>query len=301
MASAREVKLRIRSVKNIAQVTRALEAVSASYVRTATQAVMATRDYAGRAFNILNSLASQSGDLSRLHPLLQQRPVEHIGMVLISSDRGLAGPYNMNIVGEALNAVETFSQPVRWITIGNKGRDLIYRSGANVVAAFTNYTRPPGIVEIGPIARQVLDDFLNGEVDQVYLAYTDFISTARQIPRVSKLLPFGLGEEDGDGLSEHLADREQGVSLPYIYEPDAEELLNVILPRFTELQIYQALLESLASEHSARMTAMHNATENAGELADGLQLAYNKARQLAITSDMLDIAGGAEALAQASK
>lgn len=297
MPSAREMRLRIRSVKNISQVTRALEAVSASKVRKAQQAVLATRAYAGKAYDILQDLANQPGSMALLHPLLTARPeVKTIAVVLITGDRGLCGAYNSNIVRTAMSFAREQKTPVQFITVGRKGRDLVFRRRGQIVAEFTNLPAAPTALDIAPIARTAIDDFLNGAVDEVYLAYTDFINTLRQEPTVKKLLPFTAGTLSRGGLSDRLDGHAAPKPLPFIYEPNAAELLNVIVPRFAQLQMLQAVLESLASEHSARMVAMRNATDSAEELIGTLTLDYNKARQLAITSDLLDIVGGAEAL-----
>ncbi|HKZ70000.1 MAG TPA: ATP synthase F1 subunit gamma [Anaerolineales bacterium] len=294
MASVREMRLRIRSVKNIAQVTRALEAVSASKVRKAQQAVLATRAYANKAKEILADLSNQPGSVALLHPLLNARPeVKAIDIILITGDRGLAGAYNANIVREAFLFSREQSVPVRWVTVGRKGRDLTFRRRGNIVAEFTNLSAAPTALEIAPIARTAIDDFLSGAVDEVYIAYTDFVNTLKLIPTVRKILPF-TAESVG-------AESSMASKLPFIYEPSAGELLNVIVPRFAQLQVLQAVLESLASEHSARMVAMRNATDNAQDLIGTLTLDMNKARQLAITSDLLDIAGGAEAMAKAAQ
>lgn len=299
MPNTREMRLRIRRVKNIAQVTRALEAVSASRVRRAQEAVTASRAYAGKAFEVLQHLALQPGSTQRLHPLLAEREqVRAIDLLMISSDRGLAGAYNMNITREAVEFARTQTVPVRWLTVGRKGRDLAYRRGARIAADFENFRNIPSFVDINPIAHVLLQDFLQGTVDEVYLAYTDYINTVRQVPRVSRLLPLSAAAAEDQVMAEHVGASERRVQAAYIYEPGPEALLDVILPRFTQVQVYQSILESLASEHSARMVAMRNATDNAHELVDSLQLAYNKARQLAITSDLLDIAGGVEALAK---
>jgi F-type H+-transporting ATPase subunit gamma len=295
MASAREMRLRIRSIKNIGQVTRALEAVSASKVRKAQQAVLATRAYSHKAQEILADLGNQPGSIAQLHPLLTARPtVKAIDLILVTGDRGLAGAYNSNIVREAYLFARQQSVPVRWITVGRKGRDLIYRRRGNIVSEFSGLPAAPGSLDIAPIARTVIDDFLTGTIDEVYVAYTNFVNTLKLVPTVRKLLPFSatMHEEHTQTSSS------SGARLPFIYEPDATELLNVIVPRFAQLQVLQSVLESVASEHSARMVAMRNATDNAEELVGSLTLDYNKARQLAITSDLLDIVGGAEALAK---
>ena len=290
MASAREMRLRIRSVKNISQVTRALEAVSASKVRKAQQAVLATRAYSTKAKEILADLANQPGGPAVLHPLLNSRPtVKAIDLILITGDRGLAGAYNANVVREAYAFARKQSPPVRWVTVGRKGRDLIFRRRGSIVAEFGNLPAAPSSLDIAPIARTVIDDFLSGTVDEVHIAFTNFVNTLRLEPTVNKLLPFSRAE---------MGDYEARKT-PFIYEPSEGELLDVIVPRFAQLLILQAVLESVASEHSARMVAMRNATDNAEELVGSLTLDYNKARQLSITSELLDIVGGAEALAEA--
>ena len=297
MANAREVRLRIRSVKNIAQVTRALQAVSASKVRKSMQATMNTRPYATKAWQVLTHIAMQPGR-DNLHPLLTKRDeINRILVVLITGDRGLAGAYNTNIVRSALQHFGKSSTPVWFITVGRKGRDLMIRRRQTVIAEFSNLPAAPSFTDVSPIGRLVVDDFLNHKVDEVYLLYTRFISLAHQTPAIKKLLPLEVtsGEERVVDFSPH----HRGPSAAYIYEPGQIQILDEIVPRFTALQVYQAVMESLASEHAARMLAMKNATDSASALAEGLQLEYNNARQQAITSEILDIAGGAEALMNA--
>jgi len=296
MATPREIRRRIRSVKNIAKVTGALEAVSASKVRRAQAAALATRHYSRAARQILHDISARTdGGIS--HPLLEDREqVQAITVVLFTSDRGLAGPYNTNVVREAINFEHAHPNiPIGYVTVGRKGRDLMVRRGAQIVADYSErLPADPKILDITPITRTVVDDFLSGGVDEVYIAFTDFVNTLRQEPKVVRLLPLKPLQSDiveGDvvgGASE--------LHALYSFEPNPEAILDETLPAFTELQLYQAALESTASEHSARMVAMRNATENANALVDDLTLTYNKARQLAITSEILDIVGGAEAL-----
>ncbi len=290
------MRLRIRSVGNIAQVTRALEAVSASKVRKAQSSVEASRDYARRVANVLGRISTYSQ--GSVHPLLVPRDkVENIAILLISSDRGLAGPYNMNVTRAALEFAQEKNKPARWVTLGQKGRDLAYVRGANIVGDFSSFKSSPSFSDVTPIARFLIDDYLDSVVDEVYVAYTDYVNTIRQDTRVVRIMPMITGNPKDDENAQASTDNESDVG--YTYEPEPEELLEAILPRFTQMQVYQSVLESLASEHSARMVAMRNATDNANELSAALRLAYNKARQLSITSDLLDIAGGAEALQQA--
>ena len=294
MASAREMRLRIRSVRNIAQVTRALETVSASKVRKAVNAMTATRAYATKAWQVLTHVAGQPGRES-LHPLLVERQTVNNTLVLvITGDRGLAGAYNSNVIRYTQQRFDRNPVPVKYIAVGRKGRDLLMRRRKEVFADFSNLPPAPAFVDVSAIGRLAVDTFLEGEADEVYLVYTDFVSMARQIPTLKKLLPLEI--ETGEGRVMPF-ERQTGPAAAYEYEPDQSEILDEIIPRFTALQVYQAILESLASEHAARMIAMRSATDNAKELVGALQLAYNKVRQQGITSDILDIVGGAEALA----
>lgn len=299
MATAREIRRRIRSVTNIAQVTRALEAVSASRVRRAQAQVLATRPYAERSWQVLNHLASQPAAGEQLHPFMSVRPhVSKVEIILLSSDRGLCGAFNYNIVRRTTNFIEEIDLPVQLITVGRKGRDIMWRTGHEIVAEFSDLPAAPAVLDVTPIARAAIDDFMQGVVDEVYLAYTDFINTLRQAPSIKRLLPIRPQEVATQAMGEYVEDVPINVA-EYLYEPSAAEILDAVLPRFTELQVYQAVLESLASEHAARMIAMRNATESAEELIEDLTLRFNKARQQAITNEILDIAGGAEALTAA--
>jgi F-type H+-transporting ATPase subunit gamma len=303
VASIRELKRRIKSVKNISQVTRAMQMVAASRMRRAQEQALASRPYAAKAWEVLVHLASQRGDTEQLHPLLTRRSeIRNIAIILITADKGLAGAYNSNMIRATSRFMrEHDQQAASLITVGRKGRDFMVRFGRNVVAEFADLPARPTALDIGPIARLAIDGFLTGEYDEVYLAYTNFINTLQQEPTIDLLLPLQAGVIEGKVMGEHLGLEITPGPVEYIYEPNPAILLDTILPRFTELQVYQAVLESLASEHSARMVAMRNATENAKELISDLTLTYNKVRQDAITKEMLDIAGGAEALAQASR
>jgi len=302
MPNVREIRKRIRSVRNIGQVTRALEAVSASRARKAQQQAQASRAYAQKAWEVLVNVASQGGTGRTLHPLLEVREnPSRICMLLISGDRGLAGAYNANILRVATTFGRNLCQEgcsIQWVTVGREGRDALLRMGQQVIAQFSNLPAELTIREVIPIARTVIDEFLEGHADQVFIAYTDFKNTLTQEPVVINLLPLRPFQTDNPVLNTYIK-REPTVTTKgreYIYEPSAADILDEVLPRFTQLQIYQAILESQASEHSARMIAMRNASENAEALAADLQLSFNKARQLAITSEILDIVGGVEAL-----
>jgi len=300
MATERELNKRIKSIKNISQVTSALAAVSASKATRAQKQVEATRTYAGKAFEILHNLASQPGAGSSTHPLLTTRgTIQNTILILISGNRGLAGSYNSNIVARSERFLKALTMPARVITIGRRGRDLMVRRGYDVLATFDDIPDPPSLLDVTPVAQIATDEYLTGHVDQIFIAYTDYISLIARRPVVKQLLPLKPLDFKGWAAAEFIADVDlSGVSdRAYTYEPDAVTLLDTIIPRFTQLQIYQSVLEALASEHSARMVAMNNATENAAELIELLTLDRNKARQASITNEILDIVGGAAALA----
>jgi F-type H+-transporting ATPase subunit gamma len=301
MATELELRKRIRSVKNIAKVTGALSAVSASRARRAERQVIATRDYAGKAFEILNNLAALEG--ANTHPLLETRTDPKATLLIVfTGDRGLAGPYNTNIIKLVETFVNALPTPVKIVAVGRKGRDLLIRRGYDIVAEFTNMPGPPklSVIDILPIAQIAIGDFLSGAVDQVFVAYTDFINLASSRPVIKQLFPFELLNLEGMPGAEYVKQVDTGAASQqaYTYEPAPEELLSTVIPRFTELQIYQSLLESIASEESSRYLAMQNATDNATALVDTLTLERNKVRQSNITSEILDIVGGAQALAQ---
>lgn len=254
---------------------------------------MASREYASKAREVLAFLASQPG-AERAHPLLQGRDeIRRIAVIIITPDRGLAGALVSNILRVAMRFIEqNTGKEIELVTVGKKGRDFMRRYGPRIVADFPNNAdalTPQDARSVGQVA---IEGFLNGNYDAIYLIYAQFVSMMNQKPVVAQLLPMtleSLGIEGGAPT----------MRAEYLVEPGPEEVLTTILPLLVDMQLYQALLESLASEHSARMLAMQNATDNAKQLAEDLQLTYNKARQAAITSELLDIAGGAEALAQA--
>ena len=292
MGSIREMRMRIKSVRNITQVTRALQTVSASKVRKATLATEQTHPYAEQALDILHDLARQPGH-NNLHPLLAERSkLDSALVVLISSDRGLAGAFNINIVKYALDFFANSKIPIEYVTVGRKGRDLIYRQKKKIIADFPHIPSPPSFMDCAAIGNLVVNYYLEDKCDQVYIVYSRYVNMVRQEPAILKLLPMTLPNDD---QSETLMEKNKAV---FTYEPDQNIVLESIVPRFTALQVYQAILSSHASEHAARMLAMRNATDNGNELIQYLQLEYNKARQQSITAEMLDIVGGVEGLAK---
>ncbi|MBN1264585.1 MAG: ATP synthase F1 subunit gamma [Anaerolineales bacterium] len=290
MASIREMRMRISSVRNISQVTRAMQAVSASKVRKSQQAVEETRPYATRAWFVLQHLATQPGR-ETIHPLLDQREkIKQTMVILLTGDRGLAGAYNANVIRFAMEKFRNYSSPVKYVLVGKEGREPLLRMGVCIQAEFSELPDDISYSDVSAIGRLAVDEFLDLKADEVFVVYTDFVNMLSQIPTLKKLLP--LEFDSGTGRVSDFAALAEERKLGYLYEPGQDELLDTIIPSFTSLQLYQAVLESIASEHAARMVAMQNATDNALELVDLLQLEYNKARQQTITREMLDIVGG---------
>jgi F-type H+-transporting ATPase subunit gamma len=287
VASTREIRRRIRSVTNIAQVTKAMEAVSASKMRKAQAQVTATRPYAEQAREVLSYIARLPSADNSLQPLIQARPVNRIGILLVTADRGLAGGFNANIIRHAANFMRekrAMGYEVEVVSVGRKGRDWLLRYDPVLRAEFTDIPDTPTTFDIGPITRLLVDDYTQGHFDEVYLLYTDFVNTIRQDPVAQKLLPI------------EPADPTVAMAPEYIFEPSPEAVLTQVLYGFTEVQVLQSVYESTASEHSARMVAMRNATDAAEELIDTLTLIYNKARQENITNELMDIIGGSVAV-----
>ncbi len=299
MPTVREIKKRIKSVDNITQITRAMEAVAASRVRRAQARVLASRSYSEKAWEILLNIHEMSPTGLTLHPLLAEREqVRNALIVIISADRGLAGAYNANILRAGQLFARRLAIPTRYITIGRKARDAILRSGEEIIAEFSDLPDEPTLASLAPISHLASDEFLSGRVDRVFIAYTDFINMLTQRPSVLGWLPLVPYTTKDQVVAEYVKSTPtiSGGLSGYEYEPGPETILQEIVPRFTQLQLYQAVLESRASEHAARMVAMRNASDSASELTSQLKLVYNKARQAVITAEILDIVGGAEAL-----
>lgn len=286
MASTREIRRRIRSVRNIAQVTKAMEAVSAAKMRKAQQQVLTTRTYAEQARELLSYIARLPTLETELNSLVQARPVTRTNILLITADRGLAGGFNGNVIRQAASYMRERRAEgigVEAVTVGRKGRNWLLRYDPVVRADFPGLPDSPTSYHVRPITRVLVEDFTNGQCDEVVMIYTKFVNTVRQVPVVQKLLPIEPAEPSVT------------MAPSYIFEPSPEAVLSKVLYGFTEVQVFQAIYESIASEHSARMVAMHNATDAANELIDSLTLTYNKARQEGITNELMDIIGGSVA------
>jgi F-type H+-transporting ATPase subunit gamma len=290
MPSLRDIRRRIRSTKNMAQITKAMELVAASRMRRAQASVIAARPYSSAMRTLITQLGAARRDGDALHPLLRQRPVQNVGLVMLTSDRGLAGALNTNVIRAATEFLLEREHGVQLVTVGRKGQDFMVRRRHELRATFTHLGDRPDYMAITPIARVIMDDYERGAIDAAYVVYPRFISTLSQRPQLDQLLPITppSGEES------------QGPPVDYIFEPNPQAILNELLPRYVEVQIYQAVLETIASEQSARMVAMRSANDNANELINNLTLTYNQARQAVITREVLEIASAAEAMAQHS-
>ena len=286
MANIRLIRRRIRGVQSIAKITRAMEMIATSKMRRAQDRGLAGRPYAEKIMQVISDLAAIQGD-NPLHPLLQRRPISRVAIVHITPDRGLCGGLNANINRSANSFILQQQAPVSVTAVGRKGLDSMHRLGREIRAEFTGLGDQPSLLDTLPISRIIIDDYESGRIDAAYLSYTQFVSTLTQKAVVQPILP----------VEPAAIPRAENVE--YIYEPNAQEVLAGLLPRFVEMEIYHAILESIASEQSARMVAMRNATDNAKELVDDLTLVYNKARQEAITKELLDITGGVAALSAA--
>jgi F-type H+-transporting ATPase subunit gamma len=304
MPSTREIRRRIRSAKNISQITRAMEMVAASRMKRATQQALSGRPYSSRIESLIRNLSQrlEMAETETLNPLLVSRPIRNITVVVFSADKGLAGALNTNVLRRTTRFIlnEVGGVPVNVVAVGRKGRDFMIRYGRPLLAEFTNIGDRPSIQDVRAIARVLTDEFTAGRTDAVYLIYTDFINTLVQRPNIYRLLPIDVshvGEEGAlPGLNVDEQDGGDHTQIEYEYEPGDREVLAQLLPRYIEVRLYQALLEHLASEHSSRMVAMRNATQNAKEMISDLTLSYNKLRQANITSEIIEVSSGAAAL-----
>jgi F-type H+-transporting ATPase subunit gamma len=291
-AGVREFKRRIRSVQSTQKITKAMKMVAAAKLRRAQEAAEASRPYTETLQGTLARLSGLSVDVE--HPLLAKRAeVTKVGYIVVTADRGLCGGYNTNIIRACTDNIEADDRsPAKGIiAVGRKARDF-FRKRGGLEAEFVNLGDKISFADAREIAQYVINAYENEEFDEIYIVYARFINALRQLPTVVKILPIEPPEATAT---------DDKINVEYIYEPSAEEILVTLLPRYVGSQIYHAMLEGKASEHGARMTAMGNASENAGEIIDNLTLKMNKVRQAAITDEILDIVGGAEALNKGGK
>jgi len=294
--TVRAIRDRIRSVGSTAKVTRAMELVAASKMRRAQDNALRARPYAEQMIAVLSRLASGAGEgADQSHPLLENREVKSVLYVHITADRGLAGGLNGNMNRAGASLLLEYQPDVERVAVlpvGRKGRDFFRRSGMEIVADFSELGDFPNFEDIRPISRIIMDDFLSGKVDKVIIGYQRFVNAAIQRPTTVQILPIEppAAAEGADPAA----------NVEFIIEPSPAALLDTLLPRFVEMQVFAAILEARASEQSARMVAMRQATDAANEMANDLTLAYNKARQESITAELLDLVGGVAALESAS-
>jgi F-type H+-transporting ATPase subunit gamma len=294
VASLKEIRGRIASIGNISQITRAMELVAASRMKRAQEAILAARPYSDELRSALSRVSAAVGE--EVDPLLARRPVKRLGLIVMTTDRGLAGALDTNTVRAALRFIAERASggngdgrvEVTAITVGRKGRDQLRRAGVPIAAHFPRLGDRPGFSEVTPIARLVAEDFLAGTFDEIALVYAGFVSTLTQRPTVATLLPVPRPDD--------MEADEASTNDDYLFEPSPEAVLSRLLPHYVAVDLYRAVLEANASEQSARMIAMRSATDNANELMGDLTLVYNKTRQATITREMIEIASGAEAL-----
>jgi len=285
MANTRLIRRRIKGVQNTAKITRAMEMIASSKMRKAQERGLAGRPYSDKIKQVIADLAALPKTDEGIHPLMQKRAVNKIALVLITPDRGLSGGLDANLNRRAASFILGQTHPVISVVVGRRGIEYFRRFGRDIRAEFTKLGDKPSLIDTLPISRIIIDDYTNGFIDMAYIVYPQFINTMRQVPMVEQILPVIPVESA------------QKLHADFIYEPHPMAVLNQLLPRFIESEIFHVVLESIASEQSARMVAMRNATESANDLLQSLTLAYYKARQDSITSELLDIVGGASALA----
>ena len=285
MATLRQLRNRVASVKNIQRVTNAMQLVAAARVRRAQEHILAARPYAQKLDQVLQQVSAGIGE--DRHPLLSARPVEQVAVVVVTADRGLCGGFNASICRHALAELDAYEgREVELVAVGRKGRDFFRNRDYTIGKEYTDLFQELAFGQAVTIAEDLTGRFMSGKVDRVVVMFNEFFSIAQQNPVSVQLLPIVPEEAKGD---------ERGVE--YIFEPDPERLLDALVPRHVNFQIWRALLESNAGEQAARMTAMDNATKNAGDMVEELTREMNKARQSSITLELMDIIGGAEAVA----
>jgi F-type H+-transporting ATPase subunit gamma len=284
MPNIRQIRRRIRSVQNTAKITNAMSMIAASKMRRAQQRGIQGRPYATQIHGVMSNLMAVVSKTEAIHPLLEQRPVHRVGYIHIAADRGLCGALNSNMNRAGLHFLNELTSEAEVVAVGRRGRDFMARTGKTLRGVFIEMGDSPTLLDTLSISRLVIEDYLNGHFDQVYIGYSDFVSTVVQRPRIERLIPVEPAPLDPLYSSD------------YLYEPSPDEVLNALLPRYVEMQVYHAILEHLASEQSARMVAMRNASDNARDMIKDLTLTYNKARQEIITKEILDLVGGAAAL-----
>jgi F-type H+-transporting ATPase subunit gamma len=282
----RDIVRRIDSIKNTQKITKAMQVVAATRLRRAQAAVQATRPYADKMVEVLQTVSDRA--IEYKHPFLVRREGRRAVMILVTTDKGLCGAINVNNIRTATRYMQdNYPDHPRYVTLGRKGRDFLLRYRREVVAEVSNLPDRPSVAEVLPAVTVALEEYSKGDTDAVLLCYARWISTIRQEPTIRVLIPAEIPKRETE---------RQGAQADYIYEPEPDEVLDGLLPRYVETQVFQAVLENKASEYSAKMIAMQNATNAAGDLIDSLTLYANKVRQAGITTELMEIVSGAEAL-----
>lgn len=286
MAVGKEIRTKVKSVQNTQKITRAMEMVAASKMRKAQDRMRASRPYAEKIRNVIHHLAQSHPEYK--HSYMQDREVKRVGFIVVSSDRGLCGGLNANLFRASLKALKAWDDKgvgIDVCTIGSKGTGFFRRLGSNIAAEVSHLGDAPSMMDMIGTIKVMLDAYDNGEIDRLYVVYNEFVSTMTQDPQIEQLLPIQAEEE-----------KEYAHHWDYLYEPEAKDVITDLLTRYVESLVYQAVVENVACEQSARMVAMKAASDNAGDLIDELNLAYNKARQAAITQEISEIVSGAAAV-----
>jgi F-type H+-transporting ATPase subunit gamma len=290
MPAFRDIVRRIDSIRNTQKITKAMQVVAATRLRKAQAAVQATRPYSEKMLEVLQTVGERATEYK--HPFLVRREGKRAVMILVTTDKGLAGAINVNNIRAATRYMnEHYTEGQRYVTVGRKGRDFLLRYRRDVIADVSGVSDRPTVAEVLPAINVALEEYTKGNTDAVLLCYSKWISTMKQEPTVTVLIPAEIPQREGEG---------KGPRADYIYEPDPESVLDGLLPRYVETQVFQAVLENKASEYSAKMIAMQNATNAAGDLIDALTLFANKVRQAGITTELMEIVSGAEAMRASS-
>lgn len=292
MASLKEIRAKVTSIKSTQKITRAMQMVAASKMRRAQERMEVGRPYADSMRRVISHLVHASSDYK--HPYMESRPVNKVGYIVITSDRGLAGGLNINLFKALSKSIQDYqdqSVQAEFAVIGAKGVSFFKNFGGKVTSAVTDYGDKPTFEQLNAPVQAMLEDYSNGNIDRIYVVYNRFVNAMTQKPTVNQLVPLPEGSLDGEdsGIQTEL-------SWDYIYEPDIKTLIDELFGRYIESIVYQAVMENIASEQSSRMVAMKAATDNAGDLINDLQLVYNKLRQAAITREISEIVGGAAAV-----
>lgn len=288
MAGAKEIRSKISSINKTRKITRAMEMVAASKMRKTQERMRASKPYANKIYDVVKHIARANSEYR--HAFMNERTVKRVGVIVVTSDRGLCGGLNANLLRETIRTMRAWKEEGKEVdvaVVGRKGQAFFKRVGGNIIGAVEQLGDTPSASDFIGVVKVMIDAYYNGTIDALHVVYNEFVNTMTQKPTVKQLLPLPKAEEDSSTMGHHW---------DYIYEPDAKELLDALLERYIELQVYQAVVENIACEQAAKMIAMKNATDNAGDLIKEFQLAYNKARQAAITQELAEIVGGAAAL-----